>query len=249
MQRNNYTNSKTGEFMNDTLISNLKHGLIVSCQALEDEPLFGSELMLSMSLAAQEGGAAGIRANTPQDIAAIKRKCTLPVIGLYKKNYTGSNVYITPTLQEVQEILDAGADIVAFDATRLARPEGVLLEEFVASIRERYPAAVLLADISTFEEGVAAMDLGVDLVSTTMSGYTPHSLQQEQADIALVARLSVLSRTPVLAEGRIWTPEECVACFESGAHAVVVGTAITRPQEITRRFVKSINSARSRVGT
>ncbi|WP_232016208.1 N-acetylmannosamine-6-phosphate 2-epimerase [Paenibacillus baekrokdamisoli] len=232
---------KIGELMNNSLISNLKHGLIVSCQALEQEPLYGSAKMLSMAMAAQEGGAVAIRANTPRDIAAIKSKCALPIIGLYKKHYPGSDVYITPTLLEIKEIVEAGADFVAIDATMLARPNGILLKEFIPSIRKNFPSTLIVADISTFEEGVAAMDLGVDVVSTTMSGYTPYSLQQEPPDIALVARLSALGTTPILAEGRIWTPEECVACLDAGAHAVVVGTAITRPQEITKKFVKSID--------
>lgn len=239
---NEYTNTKIGEFMHNSLISSLKHGLIVSCQALEQEPLYGSELMLSMAMAAQQGGAVAIRANTPQDIAAIKSKCSLPVIGLYKQHYPDSDVYITPTLLEIKEIVEAGADFVAIDATRLARPNGILLEEFISSIRDRFRGTLIVADISTFEEGVFSINLGVDLVSTTMSGYTPHSLQQESPDIELVARLSALGTTPILAEGRIWTPEECVACLDAGAHAVVVGTAITRPQEITKKFVKSIHA-------
>jgi N-acylglucosamine-6-phosphate 2-epimerase len=249
MKINKSTKPEIGEFMNKKIISSLKRGLIVSCQALEQEPLFGSEVMLSMAMAAQQGGAVGIRANTPQDIVAIKRKCTLPVIGLYKKHYPGSNVYITPTMQEVKEIAEAGADLVAIDATQLPRPNGISLEAVVRQIREQFPTVLIVADISTLEEGIAAMDLGVDLVSTTMSGYTPHSLQQESPDIALVSRLSSLGRTPVLAEGRIWTPEQCVACLDAGAHAVVVGTAITRPQEITRKFVSSMHGAMKHTGT
>lgn len=232
--------------MSDKLISSLKNGLIVSCQALEEEPLYGAEMMVLMARAAEEGGAVAIRANTPQDVAAIKKKSRLPVIGLYKKNYPGADVYITPTLREVSEIIEAGADILAVDATRMARPDGVELEDFFRSIREHYPKAVILADISTFEEGLNAMELGADLVSTTMSGYTPYSPQQENPDVDLVARLSALGRVPVLAEGRIWTPEQCVACLNAGAHAVVVGTAITRPQEITRRFVQALDGALQR---
>ncbi len=228
--------------MKDNLISNLKQGLIVSCQALEEEPLFGSEMMVSMSLAAEEGGAVAIRANTPNDIAAIKRKCSLPVIGLYKKSYPGSHVYITPTIKEVREIVEAGADLIAFDATRMVRPDGSTLDEYVELIRQEFPAAILLADVSTFEEGVAAMNMKVDVVSTTMSGYTPYSRQRDTPDVELVSELASLSRTPVFAEGRIWTPEDCVSCFKAGAHSVVVGTAITRPQEITRRFVNAIQS-------
>ncbi|MBB6673301.1 N-acetylmannosamine-6-phosphate 2-epimerase [Cohnella nanjingensis] len=236
--------------MNEALIiDSLKDGFIVSCQALEQEPLFGAELMASMAVAAEEGGAVAIRANTPRDIAAIKRKSALPVIGLYKKHYPGSEVYITPTLQEIREIAEAGADLLAFDATQLPRPDGRSLQEFVAAIRLAYPHLRLVADISTYEEGVAAMALGVDLVSTTLSGYTSYSTQQEQPDIDLVSRLAALRRTPVLAEGRIWTPEECIACLRLGAHAVVVGTAITRPQEITKRFVQAIRGALNHDGS
>ncbi len=237
------SNNKMGEIVEDSLVASLKGGFIVSCQALEEEPLYGAEVMAAMAAAAEEGGAVAIRANTPVDIASIKRKCKLPVIGLFKKNYPGSEVYITPTMREIREIAEAGADLLAFDATRQPRPNGETLEAFVAAIRRAYPRLRLVADVSTFEEGVAAMALGIDLVSTTLSGYTPYSPQQERPDIALVARLAELGRTPVLAEGRIWTPEECVACLRSGAHAVVVGTAITRPQEITKRFVRAIRGA------
>lgn len=246
LKMNGNSSMKKGENMMHPLISVLKHGLIVSCQALEDEPLFGSETMVLMALAAEEGGAAAIRANTPQDIRAIKNKSRLPVIGLYKKQYPDADAYITPTIREVQEIVEAGADLVAFDATRMSRPGGQTLEQLFAQIRELYPSTLLVADVSTFEEGVTAMDLGADIVSTTMSGYTPYSVQQQKPDVELVARLAALRRAPVLAEGRIWAPEQCVACLEAGAHAVVVGTAITRPQEITRRFVRAISDNRQR---
>jgi|HigsolmetaGSP12D_1036236.scaffolds.fasta_scaffold00493_2 N-acylglucosamine-6-phosphate 2-epimerase len=234
---------KMGELMNNKRISALRNGLIVSCQAMENEPLFGAELMAAMAVAAEEGGAVAIRANTPRDIARIKEACSLPVIGLYKKQYPGYDVYITPTMKEVDEIAAAGADFVAVDATGRVRPDGANLREFAQAIRSRHPGVGIVADVSTFEEGAAAMELDVDFVSTTLSGYTPYSPQQEKPDTALVARLSALKRTPVLAEGRIWTPEECVACLNAGAYAVVVGTAISRPQEITRRFVKAIQSA------
>jgi N-acylglucosamine-6-phosphate 2-epimerase len=242
MNMNNYSALESGEFMNAKLISKLKQGLIVSCQALEEEPLFGAQHMVSMALAAEEGGAVAIRANTPKDIAAIKKKCSLPVIGLYKKQYPESDVYITPTIQEVKEVLEAGADFVAIDSTRQTRPKGMTLQQFVDQIRNTFPTSAIVADISTFEEGVAAMDMGLEVISTTMSGYTPYSKQQEKPDIDLVSRLTALHRTPVLAEGRIWSPEQCIACFNAGAHAVVVGTAITRPQEITRRFVNAIHT-------
>lgn len=216
----------------------LEGGIIVSCQALEHEPLFGSGIMAAMACAAEVGGAAAIRANTPADIAAIGRSTRLPVIGLLKREYDNSAIYITPTIDEVRLVADAGAGMVAFDATDRARPDGSSLAAYIAAIRAEYPDILLLADISTYEEGVRAMELGVDAVSTTLSGYTPYSKQQPGPDIELVRRLAGLSRQPVFAEGRIWTPEECKACLDAGAYSVVVGTAITRPQEITRRFVR-----------
>jgi len=224
------------------LISRFSQGFIVSCQALEDEPLYGPEIMAAMAVAAEEGGASGIRANSPEDIAMIKKKCSLPVIGLYKKTYSDSPVYITPTLAEVAAVIDAGADLVALDATKQERPGGIALVDLLGQIRERFPDTPIVADISTYEEGVQAMDLGADLVSTTLSGYTPYSKQQPGPDIELVERLASLQRTPVLAEGKIWTTDECVRCYRAGAFAVVVGTAITRPREITKRFMKEIES-------
>ncbi|XID96159.1 N-acetylmannosamine-6-phosphate 2-epimerase [Paenibacillaceae bacterium WGS1546] len=211
--------------------------VIVSCQALEHEPLFGADIMAAMARAAEAGGAAAIRANTPVDIAAIRRNTRLPIIGLLKRDYEHSPVYITPTMEEVRAVAEAGADMVAFDATDRERPDGVPLAAFIAGIRGEFPDLLLLADISTFEEGARAMELGVDAVSTTLSGYTPYSKQQSGPDVELVRLLAELARTPVIAEGRIWTPEQCRICLDAGAFAVVVGTAITRPQEITRRFV------------
>jgi N-acylglucosamine-6-phosphate 2-epimerase len=229
--------------MHKDIITRFKNGCIVSCQALEDEPLFGSIYMSAMAIAAEEGGAVGIRANTPADIAAIKKRTSLPVIGLYKYIYPGYDVYITPTIHEVRQVIEAGADLVAIDMTQMSRPPGVNLQDLVYSIRDEFPETLIVGDVSTLDEGVQAIDLGVDFVSTTMSGYTPYSTQQEKPDVVLVRQLSALKRTPVLAEGRIWTEEECIQCLQAGAHAVVIGTAITRPQEITKRYVKSIQNA------
>lgn len=226
--------------MKHNMISKLKDGLVVSCQALENEPLYGSHIMAAMASAAEEGGAVAIRANSPQDIYEIKQKCSLPVIGLYKKEYSDSKVYITPTIKEVQELVEAGTDMVAVDCTKLPRPGQESLEHFIASIRNQFPELPIIGDISTFEEGMRAIDLGVDVVSTTMSGYTDHSTQQEAPDIQLVGQLASLQRIPVLAEGRIWSVDECISCFDQGAYAVVVGTAITRPQLIVKRYVQGI---------
>lgn len=227
-----------------TWMDRLKQGLIVSCQALEDEPLYGAETMAAMAIAAEQGGACAIRANTPEDIARIKQAISLPIIGLYKKHYPDCPVYITPTIDEVAAVVRAGADIVAIDATKLDRPGGISIRQFIEEIRVHFSEVPLMADVSTFEEGKHAMELGVELVSTTLSGYTEYSRQLSGPDIELVRELAALQRTPVLAEGRIWTPDECVRCFEAGAHAVVVGTAITRPQEITKRFKREIEQQR-----
>ncbi|MCG0239450.1 MAG: N-acetylmannosamine-6-phosphate 2-epimerase [Firmicutes bacterium] len=222
------------------ILERLRGGLIVSCQALEGEPLHGPAFMAAMARAAEMGGAVGIRANSPEDIQAIKTVCSLPLIGLYKRTYPNSDIYITPTMREVRAVVDAGAEIVAIDATQRPRPDGLTLEELVRQIRAE-SEVLIVGDVSTYEEGLAAARAGVDIVSTTLSGYTPYSRQGPTADLELVARLAADLPVPVIAEGRIWTPEEARKALEAGAFAVVVGTAITRPQEIVRRFVQALS--------
>lgn len=217
-------------------------GLIVSCQALEDEPLFGSSHMAVMAAAAEQGGAVAIRANSPADVAAIKLSCSLPVMGIYKQVYPNSDVFITPTLREAEQLAAAGADWLALDATGRPRPDGQTLEQLVRDIRRQFPHLGLMADISNAEEGIRAMDLGFDLVSTTLAGYTADSVYTSGPDLELIRSLAALSRTPVVAEGRVWTPDDCRSCLEAGAYAVVVGTAITRPREITARFVEGMRN-------
>lgn len=222
----------------NTILQKLRHGLIVSCQALPGEPLHGAEIMARMAAAAEEGGAVGIRANGPADIRAIKSAVSLPVIGIIKRDYPGSEVYITPTLREIDELLEAGADMIAFDATRQKRPGDSTLEQIVAFLHQSSTAS--MADISILEEAVHAEALGVTCVSTTLSGYTPYSLQQEGPNFELlqsaVDRLSI----PVIAEGRMIEPAQVQQALELGAYAVVVGSAITRPQLITGRFMAAI---------
>ncbi|WP_068776831.1 N-acetylmannosamine-6-phosphate 2-epimerase [Paenibacillus sp. FJAT-26967] len=227
--------------MDKTMLEKVRGGIIVSCQALPEEPLFGSEVMAKMAIAAQAGGAVGIRANTPVDIAAIKAEVNLPLIGLWKRDYEGSEVYITPTLEEAEEVIRAGADIVALDATSRPRPKGETLEELAAKLRSRGDV-LLMADISTVEEGLRAEELGFHILSTTMSGYTPYSPQQEGPDFDLIRELAARASVPVFAEGRIHTREEAVECFRSGAYTVVIGGAITRPQQITKRFTDFVRT-------
>jgi N-acylglucosamine-6-phosphate 2-epimerase len=220
----------------EAFVARVRGNLIVSCQALPHEPLYGAEIMARMAVAATEGGAAAIRANTPPDIAAIRRTVSLPIVGLFKEDVPGYAVYITPTLAHAQAVATAGADVIAIDATARPRPVPGALAEFIAAIHAATGLPVL-ADISTLEEGIAAAEAGADLISTTMSGYTPYSPQHAEPDIALVAALSGGVARPVLAEGRYRLPEQAAAALTAGATAVVVGGAITRPQEITRWFV------------
>lgn len=229
----------------EKLLEQLKGQLIVSCQAYQGESLYGSHIMTAMANAAKDGGAAAIRANSPQDVAAIKEGCGLPVIGIWKRTFADSEVYITPLLSDAELLFAAGADIVAVDATGRPRPEGETLEQLVAGIR-RQPGRLLMADISTLEEGLAAEALGFDLLSTTLSGYTPYSRQSEEPDLGLLAELGAAVRIPVIAEGRIHSPELAVQALRAGAHAVVVGTVITRPHSITRQFCEAMQTGGER---
>ncbi|OCA87750.1 N-acetylmannosamine-6-phosphate 2-epimerase [Bacillus sp. FJAT-27225] len=226
----------------NSLLKKLEGGLIVSCQALENEPLHGSTIMSKMAIAAQEGAAAGIRANSPADIKAIKQAVDLPVIGLYKKIYQDSDIYITPTMKEIGEVVEAGADIIAFDATFRVRPGGQQLDEFVKEIQSIFPSTLLMADVATVEEGLHAVSLGCDLVSTTLAGYTPYTEHVTAFDKKLLSILVEKSGCPVVAEGRVNTPGLAAECIRAGAFAVVVGSAITRPQEITKQFTKEISA-------
>ncbi len=223
------------------LLNQLRKGLIVSCQALEDEPLYGSEIMALMAKAALIGGAVGIRANSPMDIRSVRRSLPhVPIIGLFKADLPGFSVRITPTLRHAIEIAEAGCDIIALDATDRPHPEGE-----VARLIEQVKQAtgcLVLADISTLAEGLAAQTGGADLVGTTLSGYTDYSPAGEAPDLYLVGELVAHLQVPVIAEGRIATPAQARQALEVGAFAVVVGGAITRPQMITQQFVRSMQA-------
>ncbi len=217
------------------VLDQIKGKLIVSCQALEHEPLHGSHIMRKMAKAAKEGGASAIRANSVSDIIEIKAETGLPVIGLIKRDYPECEVYITPTIKEIDELISSGCDIIAMDATNRCHPDSISLKEKVDRIHQANLLA--MADISTYEEAVHAQALGFDVVSTTLSGYTPYSPQQEAPDFELVGRLVKDLRIPVIAEGRIFSVEDIKAIKAHNPFAIVVGSAITRPQIITKRFV------------
>ncbi len=222
------------------MAAKLRGGLIVSCQALPGEPLFGADIMARLAIAAEVGGAAGIRANSPADIQAIRVVTNLPLIGLSKVDMAGYDVYITPTLADAIAVSEAGAAVIALDATARPHPEGTLAS-FIQRVKEA-TGKLVLADISTEGEALAAQDAGADFVSTTMSGYTPYSPQSSEPDLELVRRLASLLTVPLVAEGRIATPEQARAALDAGAWAVVVGGAITRPQQITERFILAITA-------
>lgn len=228
--------------MSEEVLEEIKGGLIVSCQALKDEPLYSSYIMARMAYAAKEGGAVGIRANTPEDIVEIKKIVDLPIIGLFKAEYSNSEVYITPTQKEVDALLEAKPDIIAMDATNRVRPNGMTIEEFFPIIRKKYPNTLFMADCSCYEDGIRAEKLGFDLVGTTLTGYTSESASVEIPSYPMLKRLKNDLKIPLIAEGGIWEPEQLQKVFECGAYAAVVGTAITRPRDITKRFVESIEN-------
>lgn len=227
--------------MRNTDIKNaIKGGLVVSCQGLENEPMHGSMIMAKFAKAAAEGGAVGIRANTAEDIAEIKKTVNLPVIGIVKRDYPDSEVYITPTMKEVDELVSVNVEIIALDATKRLRPNGRKLDEFVKEIRKKYPDVLLMADTSDYDEMVTADKLGFDFIGTTMRGYTPYTKGVKIPDFDIIKKASKNLNAPIIAEGGIWTPEELKKVLDCGAHAAVVGGAITRPQNITKRFVDAI---------
>ncbi|WP_059170495.1 N-acetylmannosamine-6-phosphate 2-epimerase [Bacillus sp. FJAT-27445] len=224
----------------DTTFERIHRKLIVSCQALPDEPLHSPFIMGRMAYAAMLGGAKGIRANGVEDIREIKQTVDLPIIGIIKKVYEGSDVFITPTMQEIELLHSEGVDIIALDATKRVRPDGTTISEIFPKIRETYKEQLFMADCSTYEEAEEAYRLGFDCIGTTLSGYTSYTKGKELPDIELLGRLVKDFDIPVIAEGGIWTPEQLERIFNLGVHTAVVGTAITRPMEITKRFVDVI---------
>lgn len=231
-------------FTKEEVLKQLKGGLVVSCQALETEPLYSSYIMGRMAYAAMEGGAVGIRANTPQDIAEIKKTVDLPVIGLYKVVYEGTeDVYITPSMREIDALMEVGPEIIAMDATDRMREGGMTVSEFFPKVRAKYPDMLFMADCSTYEDALRAQELGFDLAGTTLCGYTKATEGTKIPCFDLLRKMTADLSIPVIAEGGIWEKAQLQTAFTCGIHAAVIGTAITRPREITRRFVKAISES------
>ncbi len=223
-------------------IQQLQGGLIVSCQALPDEPLHSSFIMGKMALAAAQGGAVGIRSNSPEDISEIRQNVDLPIIGIVKRHYSDSKVFITATMREVDELMQVGPEIIAFDARDGLRPNGQTMAEFIAAIRVKYPDVLLMADCATLTEMQIADELDCDFIGTTLVGYTPESkgMKIEDDDFALIRQAVKTLKHPIIAEGNINTPEKVRRVLDIGVYTVVVGSAITRPKWITEQFVKAI---------
>lgn len=221
----------------------LRGKLIVSCQALPHEPLHSSFIMGRMALAAKEGGAYGIRANTKEDIREIQFQVNLPIIGIVKRDYTDGGVYITPTMKEVEELMEVKPEIIALDATGAVRPQGITLDDFFGQLKEKYPDQLWMADCSTIDEALHADELGFDFIGTTMVGYTEQSKGDKiEADDFLILREIIKgARNKVIAEGNINTPEKAKRVIELGAFSVVVGSSITRPQLITKSFSEALD--------
>ncbi|ATD54424.1 N-acetylmannosamine-6-phosphate 2-epimerase [Clostridium chauvoei] len=222
------------------MIKKVKGKLIVSCQALKNEPLHSSFIMGRMAKAAKEGGASGIRAQGVKDILEIKEVTDLPVIGIIKRDYNDSEIYITPTKREVDELLITRCEMIALDVTKRKRPNNENVKDLIDYIHQHN--VLVMADISTFEEAIEAEKLGVDCISTTLSGYTPYSRQLEGPDFKLIKDLSETLKIPVIGEGRINTPQDLLEAYKNGAYSCVVGGAITRPQQITKKFTKVIEN-------
>lgn len=223
-------------------VKSLKGKLIVSCQALPQEPLHSSFIMGRMALAAKEGGAVGIRANTKEDIREIQKMVDLPVIGIVKRDYADSKVYITPTMKEIEELVEVKPEIIALDATVDLRPGNMTLDTFFRQIKEKYPEQLLMADCSTVEEALHADELGFDFIGTTLVGYTEQSagLRIEENDFEILREIVAKVKHKVIAEGNINTPEKAKRVIELGAFSVVVGSIITRPQVITKSFAEAL---------
>lgn len=225
-------------------LSQIQGQLVVSCQALPDEPLHSSFIMGRMARAAKEGGAKGIRANSVEDIVEIKKIVDLPIIGIIKQNYGTCDVYITPTMKEVDELVEIGCDVIAMQATDNLRPNGETTKQFFKKVREKYPNQKFMADCSTLQEAILADEVGFDFIGTTMVGYTKQSegLKIESEDFKLMKEILKNVKNPVIAEGNIDTPQKAKRVLELGCYSVVVGSIITRPKVITQRFVKEMQN-------
>lgn len=226
----------------NTILNSLKYGLIVSCQAEDDSPFNSPEGVAMFAKAAVQGGAVGIRSEGIEKTKMILSQINVPVIGLLKSKFEDGFVRITGSFKEVEQLKNIGCHIIAIDGTFRIR-EDLRGNEFISEVKKRFDI-IVMADVSTYEEGIACSDYGADCISTTLSGYTPYTkyYPMDKPDFDIVEKLARDVKIPVIAEGRINRPEYACEMISKGAWSVVVGTAITRPKMITSWFVDAIKS-------
>lgn len=229
-----------------SLLARLRGGLIVSTQASPDSPLHNPVVIAALARAGEIAGCVGHRVNGPEHVRAVRAACAGPIIGIYKVDTPGYDVYITPTIAAARAVAEAGADLIALDGSPKARPEGTTLARLIEGVHSL--GLSVMADVATLAEGIGAAAAGADIVATTMSGYTPETahLLESGPDLQLIRELRAALAVPIIAEGRFHQPEQVAAAFEAGAHAVVVGTAITATGWIAERFVRATPRARAR---
>ena len=238
---------KTKDPRKRAILESFKNGLIVSCQVQHDDPICTPDMHVKMAEAAVWGGAVGIRANSPEQIRDIKRAVNLPVIGLYKQWNPGTDVFITPTMEAVREVYEAGAEIIAIDCTNQITAAGRPAWELLPQAMKKFPDAMFFADVSNYEEAARAVKLGADIVGPTLYGYTEQTKHIEEPDLRGFARMcrDFGDQTYMIMEGHIYSPEDAIKCLYLGAHSVVVGSAITRPHLTTKRFTDLMGGYRN----
>lgn len=230
---------KTQDSRKKALLDAMKDGLIVSCQVQKDDPIYTDDIVVKMAQAANWAGAVGIRANSPQQIRQIKKHVDLPIIGLWKQWHDDTDVFITPTLEAAKAVWEAGAEIIALDCTAQRTHEKTIAWDLLSEVKKAIPEAIIFADISTYEEAKHAIACGADIIAPTLYGYTRETAHIEGADYRMFAKLcrDFKEEAYMMMEGHVYTPEDAMKCIYLGAHSVVVGSAITRPHLIAKRFV------------
>lgn len=228
------------------VLRKITHEILVSCQAYDENPHASVDAMVTMALAGKMGGCVGFRANAPEYVKAIREAVgeEYIIIGIWKQHIPGNDVYITTNMDAVRQLVKAGSDIIALDCTDRLNVYGHKGVELVPQIKAEFPEIAIMADCSNIQEAKAAKEAGADIVACTMSGYTEYTKDKYElgVDLDMIAAMDQLKDVHVLAEGRIWTREDCIAAFKAGAKTCVIGTAITNPWQITQRFVDAKNS-------